>query len=1093
MRGPSASRVRWLLLSDLHFQQHDLDRVQQTANWIVAEAARNQVKRVVVCGDLLTSCAMRPTHVLSACYRFISNLIDVVPLVHILLGKHDLAYRRDYQTTALDALNIKRLAPYVSLHSAVARHEWDGRRVLLLPFREEQNELTEAVAALRANEASNTVAFAHLAINKAITQRYVVKAGVDNPRAAKSITYHGLIGPDSFASLARTFTGHFHSHQIITQKQPDSDKTDLRGSITYIGSPLQLDWADLYDEQRGVILFDPETLEQELLINPHAVGYRTADLQQVFDGHIDKGAVEEKHVMILGKPTQSEYLTARDKLRTLGVRRVGKWVPRAFGLEAGRSSFNNLGASVPACHSAVQPLEKTDQSPEMGSTATTNNALGNDPSAGPEDKSVDFATEVRKYVESLDLNQSLYSRRDELVRVGQRMIQASRESVDQDRKVNVNYQDFLNGSYQPVSTGTATEMTRTSFPYIFVAEPRKLTITNFLGVQGTLTIDFREDIPHGLTFLLGDNGSGKSTLLEAVTWCHFGKCIRNGVAVNDVVNDNVGKDCSITLEFANGYAITRYRKHKTHNNRVFISRDGDPQTQLEHSNTRGVTQAAINELLGIDYKTYKLTAVLSHESAASFLSATPAQWQDLIVAALGLSRLDQCGKLAELSLENIDHNLIKVEADLDSVARGIKRTEGKFKSLQKKLKEIEDKVEKAFRSSEAAAQDNGAKQAQTPNPEMGSCAEILEVKSQIEAEEEKLQRLEISHRRMQEQMPKPKNTKPTSWLGRLQGTSSSQSHEQTEAMKDSCRKMEESRSRLKSLKEKERLTIDHAVTVSELAKSTIRAQTARETLQQKQNEAAKYKGMAEAEQSSLSSLRSEHDTLAAKRRGLAADRELFLFWSSAMAKGTPNTSSPSSKERAIATFREHMLRKSRPDLEYLLTQALTVLYDDTRHAQGMATGMLSSLFNWEESDLFSDTTSSVFSAGGKRGRVFDATVPSLSYNKRSSGERKRVDLAFFFVLLQLARARSAYRAHYVLVDEVFDNLDGAGQAAVARWCEVMTQAEVVGWIVVITHSRLLAEQERDLGVEGGKGLVVEVKMGEKGTELEVGGRRIGGG
>ncbi|KAM6513399.1 hypothetical protein FALCPG4_015823 [Fusarium falciforme] len=177
MRAPSASTVQWLLLSDLHFKHHDLDRVWQTAQWIVAEAERNQVQRAV--------------------------------------------------TTALNALNIKRLAPYVSLHSVVAHHEWDGQRVLLLPFREEQNELTEAVAALGPNEASKTVAFAHLAINKAITQRYVVGAGVDNPRAANSITHRGLTGPNRFASLARTFTGHFHSHQTITQEQSGSNKVDL--------------------------------------------------------------------------------------------------------------------------------------------------------------------------------------------------------------------------------------------------------------------------------------------------------------------------------------------------------------------------------------------------------------------------------------------------------------------------------------------------------------------------------------------------------------------------------------------------------------------------------------------------------------------------------------------------------------------------------------------------------------------------------------------------------------------------------------------------------------------------------------------------
>ncbi|KAF9766363.1 hypothetical protein IL306_001247 [Fusarium sp. DS 682] len=275
MRGPSAGTVRWLLLSDLQFKHHGLDRVRQTAQWIVAEAERNQVGRAVVCGDLLTSRTMQPTRVLSACYRFISLLSDVVPRVHIVLGNHDLAYCRDYQTTALDALNIKRLAPYVSLHSVVAHHEWDGRRVSVLPFREEQNELTEAVAALGPNEASKT----------AITQRYVVGAGVDNPRAANSITHRGLTGPDRFASLARTFTGHFHSHQTITQEQSGSNKVDLRGSVTYLGSPLQLNGADLYDEQRGVVMFDPETLEHELLTNPH-VKLPGIEISGVFINHL---------------------------------------------------------------------------------------------------------------------------------------------------------------------------------------------------------------------------------------------------------------------------------------------------------------------------------------------------------------------------------------------------------------------------------------------------------------------------------------------------------------------------------------------------------------------------------------------------------------------------------------------------------------------------------------------------------------------------------------------------------------------------------------------------------------------------------------
>jgi recombinational DNA repair ATPase RecF len=277
--------------------------------------------------------------------------------------------------------------------------------------------------------------------------------------------------------------------------------------------------------------------------------------------------------------------------------------------------------------------------------------------------------------------------------------------------------------------------------------------------------------------------------------------------------------------------------------------------------------------------------------------------------------------------------------------------------------------------------------------------------------------------------------------------------------------------------------------ISEQLAQAIRAQKACEALQQqatiKQRDAATYKCLAETEQSSLHSLRSEHDALATKLQELAANCELFVFWSSALAKRTcraSSSSSPSSTTKATVNFREHILVKSLSELNALLAQVLTVLYDDTRHAH-MATGMLRSLFDSESADDMINTSLT--------GSVLGPTLavhPSLAYNKRSSGERKRVDLALFFALLQLARARSAHRAYYVLVDEVFDNLDKAGQAAIVRWCGVMSQT-VVGWIVVITHSQSLIE--RDPGEDARKALVVGARMEQGGTELFVNGRRIG--
>lgn len=196
------SRPRWLLLSDIHFRLRDVERTRRTAEWIVSLARQTPgITRVVVCGDVLTLRSMQPTAVVSAAYRFLSDLSSSVPHVNVILGNHDLAYRRDYATTALEALNMSRLRSFITLHDEVSRNNWDGRDVLVLPFREDQTELTAAVANIPPDEAARTVAFAHLAINRAVTQRHVVRD--DRGAVGHSVRYQGLTGPHHFRTLAR--------------------------------------------------------------------------------------------------------------------------------------------------------------------------------------------------------------------------------------------------------------------------------------------------------------------------------------------------------------------------------------------------------------------------------------------------------------------------------------------------------------------------------------------------------------------------------------------------------------------------------------------------------------------------------------------------------------------------------------------------------------------------------------------------------------------------------------------------------------------------------------------------------------------------
>lgn len=223
-------------------------------------------------------------------------------------------------------------------------------------------------------------------------------------------------------------------------------------------------------------MFDLETLKHELLVNPHAISYITANLQQVLSGQVDKGAVADKHVMLIGKLTHLKYITACDKLLSLGVWSVRSWTPMGFALHADRSSSGGLGALVPASEAAVQPLEEPTRG-EADLAITTDSFLGSDPGSEHQSERLDPAAEAREYAESLDLDEPLLLRRDELVRVGQRMIQVSREIANQDGKDKVHYQDFLDRSSQVVGIRTATELAGPS-THVFIAEPRKLTTTN---------------------------------------------------------------------------------------------------------------------------------------------------------------------------------------------------------------------------------------------------------------------------------------------------------------------------------------------------------------------------------------------------------------------------------------------------------------------------------------------------------------------------------------------------------------------------------------------------------------------------------------
>lgn len=172
---------------------------------------------------------------------------------------------------------------------------------------------------------------------------------------------------------------------------------------------------------------------------------------------------------------------------------------------------------------------------------------------------------------------------------------------------------------------------------VFVARPVALTLRNFMGFQGQYQYPLGE--MRGVWLSEGRQGSGKSTLFEAIVWCLFKQNLRSGLKANDVVNDAVGGDCYVRIDYDNGYSIERWRDKGSIG--VSVYRDGKKLEDYDKADPKA-QQQKINELLGIDYETYLNSVVMGQNITAGFMTGDEKKRRKIIEQMLGLERIDEC-------------------------------------------------------------------------------------------------------------------------------------------------------------------------------------------------------------------------------------------------------------------------------------------------------------------------------------------------------------------------------------------------------------------------------------------------------------------
>lgn len=153
------------------------------------------------------------------------------------------------------------------------------------------------------------------------------------------------------------------------------------------------------------------------------------------------------------------------------------------------------------------------------------------------------------------------------------------------------------------------------------------------------------------TFL--SNGSGKSTMLSAIPWALY-DVTPEGAKADDVINSKVGKNTSVILDFeVDGlpYTIERYRKHKTHKNKVRLLQGDNDLTE----SSVATTNKKILELFGIDLNTFLNSIMYGQGDVEIFAKASDKGKKEILENVANIAVYQQAqqsakDKLAELNL-----------------------------------------------------------------------------------------------------------------------------------------------------------------------------------------------------------------------------------------------------------------------------------------------------------------------------------------------------------------------------------------------------------------------------------------------------------
>lgn len=238
------------VFTDIHFGMKGNSRIhnqdcEEFVDWYIETAHKNNCETGIFCGDWNHNRNSLNLTTMDAGIRTLEKLGQSFEKFYIFAGNHDLYYKdkRDVKSTEF----AKHIPGITVVNNILVKDD-----VALVPWL--VGEEWKRIEKIQAK-----YLFGHFELPS-----FYMNAMVQMPD-------HGELKSEHFKNQEYVFSGHFHKRQ-------------KQGKIHYIGNAFPHNYADAWDDDRGMMILDRENNGEPEYINwPECPKYRTVKLSQLID------------------------------------------------------------------------------------------------------------------------------------------------------------------------------------------------------------------------------------------------------------------------------------------------------------------------------------------------------------------------------------------------------------------------------------------------------------------------------------------------------------------------------------------------------------------------------------------------------------------------------------------------------------------------------------------------------------------------------------------------------------------------------------------------------------------------------------------